>query len=562
MGNIARACFVGFIAACAPNAGQLGSPDGGVPSWIGTSGDRMSPLPAENVGSSTRFVTHEQCAQCHVGSAPNVMLDQKGRDVSPTTTWRASMMALAVRDPFYLATFSQELAHRPKATAVVEQTCSVCHAPAAVTDAVNDGFSVTFASLTTGTARGDHLARDGVTCSLCHQIQPTGLGTFQSFTGKYAIGDARQIFGPFDGPATSPMQTFVSYTPMKGAQISESALCATCHTVITKTLDANGNPTGPSFVEQGAYLEWRSGDFNAEGTPGPRAATCQSCHVPTTDDDGQPISAVLSKVPQSGLSARTPIGRHLFVGGNVQMLSVMADQSAWTGSATPASELLDAANRAKASLASAVKLTITRAERTGVDVKVENQTGHKFPTGYPSRRAWIHFKATVSGKVVLESGRADDYGRIVDASGHAIDDRDTVRLHLDTIDSDGKAQIYELVPGDSTNRVARSLLDASTVLKDNRLLPAGYSSTSPYAPLINPVGTSGDANFGSSDTVAYVLSASSTVHVDVELLFQSVRPSELENLAAEPTPASRSFFDMLQKRATPIVIATASADVP
>ena len=42
------------------------------------------------------------------------------------------------------------------------------------------------------------LARDGVTCSLCHQIAPDNLGKPESFSGGFLVGEDREIYGPHD----------------------------------------------------------------------------------------------------------------------------------------------------------------------------------------------------------------------------------------------------------------------------------------------------------------------------------------------------------------------------
>ena len=47
-----------------------------------------------------------------------------------------------------------------------------------------------------------------------------------------------------------PMQRHVGYTPVEGAHVTQSELCASCHTVITRPLDAAGQPIGPEVNEQ------------------------------------------------------------------------------------------------------------------------------------------------------------------------------------------------------------------------------------------------------------------------------------------------------------------------
>ena len=61
-------------------------------------------------------------------------------------------------------------------------------------------------------------AMDGVSCMLCHQVQPDGLDTPDSYTGKYVIDTGtfppnRLIFGPYDQVLQNPMQQNAGFLP-------------------------------------------------------------------------------------------------------------------------------------------------------------------------------------------------------------------------------------------------------------------------------------------------------------------------------------------------------------
>jgi hypothetical protein len=405
------------------------------------------------------------------------------------------------------------------------------------------------------------LARAGVGCTLCHEITASGLGTSASFGGQFSVSGTT-IYGRYEDPLVTPMQFYVSYTPAYGAHMQKSELCATCHTVITRALDAAGNAVGPPFYEQAAFLEWQNSSYAAK-------QACQDCHVPTSDDDNAAITTAIARPPNATVPPRTPFGRHLFSGANGYVLRLIADNVAWSGSATPAAELAAQAARADAMLAGAARISIVRATREGdalvVDVKVENRAGHKFPTGYPSRRAFVHLAVKrADGSTLFESGAVDGYGRLVDGRGNLVDVLGELHPHRDLVTRDDEVQIYESVPGDASGAPARSVVDATTYLKDNRLLPDGWARTGPNAKLTAPVGTDGDASFGSQDIVTYrVPAAPEPLAVDVELLYQTMRPTDLDALAARSTDASRRFFDMAAARAPlPVAVARAQVVVP
>ncbi len=124
-------------------------------------------------------------------------------------------------------------------------------------------------------------------------------------------------------------------------------------------------------------------------------------------------------------------------------------------------------------LKSAATLTIESAAKKGdeieIVVKVENKAGHKFPTGFPSRRAWIHLKVVdKDGNVVFESGKPND-GRI---SGCDSDEGKGYEQHYDVITRSDEVQVYESVMVDTEGQVICKLLKGARYIKDNRLLMA------------------------------------------------------------------------------------------
>ena len=75
------------------------------------------------------------------------------------------------------------------------------------------------------------LASDGVSCTVCHQIPSDDLGTDESFSGHFRIGDEGKIFGPHARPFFMPMYRHTGYRATESSHVRESALCAACHTL-------------------------------------------------------------------------------------------------------------------------------------------------------------------------------------------------------------------------------------------------------------------------------------------------------------------------------------------
>ena len=98
---------------------------------------------------------------------------------------------------------------------------------------------------------------------------------------------------------------------------------------------------------------------------------------------------------------------------------------------------------------------------------MQNLTGHKFPTAYPSRRARLH--VTVRDRnnaVVFESGAFNKDGSIQGNDNDA--DPNRFERHYTEIDNAAQVQIYEDIMVGANNMPTTGLLTAVRFIKDNR----------------------------------------------------------------------------------------------
>lgn len=531
--------------------------------------DALGALPGHATAREGRFASHDNCQTCHA-AATGVFRDAMGRDVSPPSLWRTSIKAVAARDPYWLAVVAQELEATPPARAAIEHACTICHAPAgnvASTDAMS---ALHFDDITRGTTPAARLARDGVTCSVCHQTTADRLGTPQSFTGGFVLSTERRTFGPHANPVTAPEMTALGYTPTQASHLTRSSFCAPCHTVITRALDATGAVVGPEFPEQTCYLEWRNSAYRTEAPAAEAANDCQGCHMPNRDAEGMMIQTTIAS-GTTGLSARMPIGRHLFMGANGYMLSLLAAENDWLGGTPTRAELTTAADIADQMMRRAITLSVETARRTGdaltFNVRVTNAAGHRFPTGYPSRRAWLHVRVLDDAGVGrFEVGRTDGNGRLIDGAGNPLEaSRDIARPHLREVTADDQVQVYESMMADMAGNVTHLPLRAARFLKDNRILPRGWSATHADAALTSPVGVTGDADFrAGEDVTRFSLNVAGWVpaRIEAEVMFQSISPDAAVAAAVRTNPSGARFRQMITDHPpVPRRVASASTTV-
>src|SRR5438067_5262161 len=99
------------------------------------------------------------------------------------------MMANAARDPYWQAGVRRESIDHSESKAAIEDECSKCHMPMARYQSHFEGKGGEVFSHLAPDAdeRMDRLAVDGVSCSLCHQIQKDKLGTRDSLVGGFVI---------------------------------------------------------------------------------------------------------------------------------------------------------------------------------------------------------------------------------------------------------------------------------------------------------------------------------------------------------------------------------------
>jgi hypothetical protein len=509
--------------------------------------------------ASDSFHTSDRCVACH-----NNLVTPSGKDVSIGVAWRSSIMANAGRDPYWQASVRRESVDHPESTKAVEDDCSICHMPMQhLIDRGNRRETEVFTRFPKlGAKNGYTPAADGVSCSVCHQVEVNGLGTPQTFSGNVQVAPplnnvSRPEYGPFDidGEHQEIMRTStVGFMPSRGDHIRDSALCGSCHTLYTVARGPGGKEVG-QLAEQMPYLEWQHSDYRDK-------QSCQQCHMPEVKEQVQ-ISSVFG--PQ-----RQGLHQHLFLGGNFLMQGMLQDHAQELAVNVPNNELQSAAHGTMEFLQSqATQIQLTGVTRTEngftFTVQVKNLTGHKLPTAYPSRRAWLHVLVRDnSGKNIFESGALRPDGSIVGNRNDA--DPFQYEPHFPVITDPQQVEIFESILKDQQGHVTTGLLAAVGYLKDNRILPTGFDKATAKPDIAVIGAAAADANFtgGESQTRYEVRSAASgQIHVTAELWYQPIGFRWAHNLEPYKTSETERFVSYYNQASSKsaILLAAAQSDL-
>jgi len=444
------------------------------------------------------FITSNQCIGCHDAtqnnpSMPNMIYPQIYNQTSPSPTptpteldlnlspyseWRSSMMGLAGRDPVFYSQLETEFTLFPGIKDQIVNTCLSCHGVMGQRQLALDtgqpyGFQLGFLDQIPPQpfAQYGALARDGISCAVCHHISDEGLGTPATYTGKFKTGKPDEIYGPFQDVATVPMKNSLGLTAVKtkANQIHKSALCGSCHTVLLPVLTPGKpytpgdnvftNPNQRVEHEQNTYLEWRNSKYQDELPPvNPATAqSCQQCHMPgqypsktgaqlkfkIASIEEETFPAVEFRAPDEdihlrvrGANAEGDYSRHTLVGLNLFVMEMFNQFSAplgissvdYSGNKVPFFDPMATYGNPvpgmvltkKAALQMArnetAQVEVASLKRTAkglsAQVKVTNLAGHKFPSGVSFRRAFIEFRVNVGGKPYWVSGATNEKGVI------------------------------------------------------------------------------------------------------------------------------------------------------
>ena len=455
------------------------------------------------------YITSDNCIGCHDATnlveteTPNMLVreavldpvtgksDNRMLNLSVYGEWRSSPMGMAGRDPIFFAQLESEMKTYPEDAGVIQNTCLRCHGAMGQRQYQEDrekpenkhkpeyqnknfGLSMVFAD------KGPHakygaLARDGISCMVCHQMKPSEVNQTPDklpTTGRFTRPvDHNIIYGstPNDeqpgGPIRSyPMQQALGFTPTYNEYIDSPNMCGVCHVIeldvghleATSRFHALDPVTDKGHVmmseahEQDTYLEWLYSAYQTLNPDMPinkaSAMTCQGCHMAKDlKGNGIPIAPKVANIesanwpmpPAENLAAqgeitvpnRPEVGRHSFFGMNLFVLSfyqqftlsvfgMEPDSNPPMG--TVSAQDFAVEDGAFQATNSAAKVSILDVERVKNDlvarVRVNNTAGHRLPSGVGFRRAWLEVKVQdAEGNVLWGSGLTNSQGVIVDS---------------------------------------------------------------------------------------------------------------------------------------------------
>lgn len=577
-----------------------------------------------------QFITSDQCIGCHdgtgnIGPYPANMIYPAGGtptpayNVSPYGEWRASLMGLSGRDPVFFSQIASELkVHaNAKLDTTIPNICFRCHGAMGQRQiTIDSGGKKTFdpemvyawspsLAQPVDDKKYGALARDSISCTVCHHISDKDLGKPSTFTGQFNTTDPKTIIGPFTVPQEKPMNHSLDMTPVHTEYVKDSKLCGSCHTIELPVLKPDGrqvikNGVPMTDFEQTTYFEWQNSVFQNEG-PRPvtkEAQTCQDCHMPSTfklkdfksqdlayrianiEDNTYPY--VDDRLPDTDITLQTRAGyaRHTLVGINLFVQEMFLQFSDLLGIRTIDPMLMDPSTVVPGlTLAEQATIDLARREtatvqvmsikKTATDlevkVRVKNDAGHSFPSGVSFRRAFLDFEVfDGAGKAIWASGATNQFGMITNGPGGAVleteffdprSHRQPYQDHYTQISDQSQVQVYEELVKDTEGRFTTSFLSLFDTVKNNRLLPRGWKADGPQAAHTKPHGSAATdpdyLNGCGCDTIIYKVPLSkvgNAATVRAQLFYQTIPPYYLRQRFQDTfDPLTRTAAESTQR---------------
>jgi hypothetical protein len=268
------------------------------------------------------------------------------------------------------------------------------------------------------------------------------------------------------------------------------------------------------------------------------------------------------------LTPKFPFALHELAGANVTMLKMLKENRVKLGIKAEA-EHFDSTIAATLRMLQqkSVDMTLEAGDLNGDSAKfvvtLKNKAGHKFPSGYPSRRAWIEFEITgENGETLFHSGKLNPDYRIVGEDPN-------FEPHYNYIGDPNQVQIYEMTPGDVNGEFTNVLERGHRPIKDNRLTPRGFSIADPVYDTTEIIGSAlNDPNFNrfdngsegsGSDALLYSIPLNGyagLVSVKARIWYQSLPPKWIDPIFDWSAPEIDSFKTMyLAADKSPVLVA-------
>lgn len=488
------AAWLGVVEKLLPQ----GSPD---LTWQGTQPGLAYPIE-----------TPDGCSGCHGANSMNP--GDPSMVYRPHPAWAGSMMANGMRDPLFLAALDIANADVPG----VGDFCLRCHTSNAWYNGhvVKRGYGQPDNDVTLGAAacmlEGSYDAPDsfsdysGTTCHFCHRVMEEGPnGEPRPGNGGVWLDDT-----DCDGRGEPCRHGPYSYAggfspphPWKQSSLhKQSAMCGQCHDASSPDLGSgpartlilnDGTDTGIAFPLERTFSEWQRSSFAAGG----QQATCQGCHMPTSEDPNATACGNFGSPNRTG-----NLAVHAWAGASTWMLSAITGEysdtssvpGSWGGIGRQASFAQTIAwTREMLQSAATLDVDVTDFSAPGagsagaveLSVRVTNESGHKLPTGHmDGRRAWLNVRVhDRDGNLVAESAAYDTDSAV--------------------LTEDAQARVYEIHPGvwnagtgecvihDSQGRLVFHQALGNCIVKDSRIPPLGFkpgTDDDPQGYDVRPVG--------------------------------------------------------------------------